>query len=107
LTSLGTGRFSKRTLPFVVSPSPTQLWHWMGSGGRKMSRVLLVKHEGKRSLGRPVYGWEDDIKLDLEDIDKEGVDWFLLPQDGGQWQAVVSMAMNVWWYKVQVIPLLA
>jgi hypothetical protein len=84
LINLGTGRFSKRTLPFVVSPSPTQLCHWMGLGGRKMYRVLLVKHEGKRSLGRPVYGWEDHIKLDLEGIDKEGVDWFLPPQKGGQ-----------------------
>ena len=46
------------------------------------------------------------MKLDLEEIDKEGVDWFLLPQDWGQWQAVVSMAMNIWWYKVQVMSLL-
>lgn len=72
-----------------------------------MHRVLLGKPEGKGPLGRPGYGWEDNMKLDLEKIDKEGVDWFLLPQDGGQWQAVVSMAMNVWWYKVQVMSLLA
>jgi hypothetical protein len=45
--------------------------------------------------------------LDLEGIDKEDVDWFLPPQNGGQWQAVVSMAMNVWWYKVQIMSLLA
>jgi hypothetical protein len=63
--------------------------------------------KGRDHLKRCVYGWEDDIKLDLEDTDKEGGDWFLLPQDGDQWQAVVSMAMNVWWYIVQVMCLLA
>jgi hypothetical protein len=61
--------------------------------------VLLEKHEGKRPFRRPGCGWEGNVKL--------GVVWFYLPQDGGQWQAVVSMAMNVWWYKVQVISLLA
>jgi hypothetical protein len=43
------------------------------------------------------------MKLNLEEIDKEGVDWFLLPQDWGHWQAVVSMAMNIWWYKAEVM----
>jgi hypothetical protein len=103
LTNLRTGRFSKRTLLPVVSP--TQLWHWIGLGGWKMYRVLLGKPEGKTPLGRPGCGWEDNMKLDLEGIDKEGVDWFLLLQDGGPWQAVVSMAMNVWWYKVKVMDL--
>jgi len=107
LTNVGTGGFSKRTLLLVVSPSPIQLWHWMGVGGRKMYRVLLGKPKGKRPLGRPEYGWECNMKLYLEEIDKEGVDWFLPPQDGGQWQAVESMTMNVWWNKVQVMSLLA
>jgi hypothetical protein len=53
----------------------------MGVGGRKMYRVLLGKPEGKRPLGRPGYGWEDNMKLDLEEIDKGDVDWFLPPQD--------------------------
>lgn len=72
-----------------------------------MYRVLLGKLKGKRPLGRPGYGWEYNMKLDLEEIDKKDVDWFLPPQDGGQWQALVSMAMNIWWYKVQVMSLLA
>jgi hypothetical protein len=48
-----------------------------------MYRVLLGKPKGERPLGRPGYGWEYNMKLDLEEIDKEGVDWFLPPQDGG------------------------
>ena len=37
--------------------------------------VLLKKPEGKRPLGRPRRRWEDDIKMDLQEIKFEGMDW--------------------------------
>jgi hypothetical protein len=42
--------------------------------GRSAYRVLAVKPEGKRSLGRPRRRWEDNIKLDIEDVGCSGMD---------------------------------
>ena len=36
--------------------------------GRGVYRVLVVKPEGKRPLGRPRHRWEDDIKMDLQEV---------------------------------------
>jgi hypothetical protein len=36
--------------------------------GRNVYRVLVVKPEGKRSLGRPRRRWKDGIKMDLREI---------------------------------------
>jgi hypothetical protein len=36
--------------------------------GRGGYRVLVGKPEGKRPLGRPRRGWEDNIKMDLKEV---------------------------------------
>jgi hypothetical protein len=41
----------------------------------------LNKPEGKKTLERPRYRWEDNIKMDLREIELEGVDWIHLAQD--------------------------
>jgi hypothetical protein len=51
---------------------------------------LVGKPEGKRPLGRRRRTREDNIKMDLRDIGKEGVDWIYLAQDRNQWQALVN-----------------
>jgi len=43
-------------------------------------RVLVGKPEGKRPLGRPRRRWEDNIKMDLQEV-KCGMDWIELAQD--------------------------
>jgi hypothetical protein len=43
-----------------------------------MYRVLVGRPEGKRPLGRPRHGWEDNIKIDLGDIGIDGVNWIQL-----------------------------
>ena len=48
---------------------------------RGVYRVLLVKHEGKRPLGGPRRGWEDNIKMDLQKVGCGGMDWIELAQD--------------------------
>jgi hypothetical protein len=63
--------------------------------GRNMYRVLVGKPEGKRPLGRPRRRWEDGIKMDLEEIGWEGVDWIHLAQDRDRWRAVVNAVMNL------------
>jgi hypothetical protein len=53
---------------------------WLGqvaSIGEKRGvyRVLVGKPEGKRPLGRPRYRWEDNIKMNLQEVRCGGVDW--------------------------------
>jgi hypothetical protein len=44
-------------------------------------RVLVWKPEGKRPLGRPRHRWEDNIKMDLQEIGGSRGDWMDLAQD--------------------------
>jgi hypothetical protein len=66
----------------------------MGEGSG-VYRVLVVRPEGKRPLGRPRYRWEDNIKMDLREIGIDGVNWNRLAQDKVQWRAFVNMLMNL------------
>jgi hypothetical protein len=53
------------------------------------------KPEGKRPLGRPRHIWEDNIKMDLQEMGCRGRDWIKLAQDRDRWQALVNVAMNI------------
>jgi len=64
--------------------------------GRDMYRVLVGKHEGKRPLGRPRRRWEDNIKMDLQEVGCGGMDWIELAQDKDRWWALVNAVMNPW-----------
>jgi hypothetical protein len=55
---------------------------------------LVGKPQGKRPLGRPRRGWEDSIKMDLQEMGYEGMDWIYLAQDRDRWRALVNAAMN-------------
>jgi hypothetical protein len=48
---------------------------------RNAYRILVVKPEGKRPLGRPRRRWVDNIKMDLREIGSDGVDWIDMAQD--------------------------
>jgi len=61
----------------------------------RLYRVLVGKPEGKRPLGRPRRRWEDNIKMDLQDVE-EGADWMELAQDRDRWRALVNTVMNFW-----------
>jgi hypothetical protein len=50
--------------------------------------------EGKRPLGRPRRRWEDNIKMDLEEVGRGCGDWMERAQDRDRWRAVVSTVMN-------------
>jgi hypothetical protein len=58
-------------------------------------KILVRKPERMRTLGRPRYGWEENITMNLREIVWEGVDWIHLSQDRNQWQTVVDMVMNL------------
>jgi len=53
------------------------------------------KPESKRPLGRPRRRWEDDIKMDLQEVGCVGMDWIELAQDKDRWRALVNAAMNL------------
>jgi len=57
--------------------------------------VLVGKPEGKRPLGRPRCRWEDDIKMDLQEVGCGGIEWIELAQDRDKWQALVNAVMNL------------
>jgi len=50
--------------------------------------------EGRRPLGRPRRGWEDNIKTDLQEVGGGFGDWKELAQDRDRWRALVSTVMN-------------
>ena len=62
---------------------------------RGVYRVLVGKHEGKRSLGRPRRRWEDNIKMDLQEMGCGVVDWIDLARDRDRLRAFVSAVMNL------------
>jgi hypothetical protein len=63
---------------------------------RVMYRVLVGKPEGKRPLGRPRHRWEDNIRMDLQEVGCWGIDWIGLALDRDRWRAIVNAVMNLW-----------
>jgi hypothetical protein len=63
--------------------------------GRGVHRVLVGKPEGWRPLGRPRCRWEDNIKIDLEEVGGFCGDWMERAEDRDRWWALVSTVMNV------------
>ena len=61
---------------------------------RGVYRVLVGRPEGKRLIGRPRRRWEDNIKMDLQEVRCVGMDWIDLAQDRDRWRAVVNAVMN-------------
>jgi hypothetical protein len=62
---------------------------------RNAYRILVAKTEGKRPLGRPRRRWVDNIKIDLREIEWDGVDRIDLAQDRDKWRALVNTVMNL------------
>jgi hypothetical protein len=62
---------------------------------RGVHRVLVGKPEGKRPLGRPKRRWEDNIKMDVEEVGGCSGDWMELAQDRDRWRAIVSTVKNL------------
>ena len=62
---------------------------------RDVYRVLVGKPEEKRPLGRPRRRWEDNIKMDLQEVGCRGIDWIELAQDKDRWRALANAVMNL------------
>ena len=57
-------------------------------------RILVGRSEGKSTLGRPRRIWENNIKMDLQEVGCGGMDWIELAQDRGRWRALLNAVMN-------------
>ena len=82
------------SLPNIVRVVKSRRMRWAGyvacmGAGRGVHRFLVGKPEGKRTLGRPRCRWEDNIKMDLQELGGGG-DWMELAQDRDRWQALVN-----------------
>ena len=66
-------------------------------GERKVVYTVLVgKPEGKKPLRRPRCRWEDNIKMNLQEVEFEGMDRIDVAQDRDRWWGLVNAVMNLW-----------
>jgi len=62
---------------------------------RGVYRVLVGETEGKRPLERPRRRWEDNNKMDLQEVGCGGMEWFELAQGMDRWRALVTAVKNL------------
>jgi hypothetical protein len=68
----------------------TRMWEMRG-----VYRVLVGKPAGKRQLGRPRRRWENNIKMDLQEVGWGSMDWIYLAENRDRWRALVNAVMNL------------
>jgi hypothetical protein len=61
---------------------------------RAAYRILVRRPEGRRPPERPRLRWDDNIKMDLQEVGW-GMDWIELAQDRDRWRALVNGVMNI------------
>jgi hypothetical protein len=86
--------------PNIFRMIKTRKMRWAGHVARMgeksyACRILVGKPEGKRTLGRPRRGWVDNIKIDLREIEWDGMDWINLAEERDYWWALVNTVMNL------------
>ena len=89
--------FYKTCIVRVIKPRIIR-WaeHVARTGYRRgVFRVLMGKPEGRRPLGIPRYRWEDNIKMDLQEVECGGMDWIELAQDRDRWRTFVNVVTNL------------
>jgi hypothetical protein len=86
--------------PSIIRIIKLRRMRWVGHVARmgekrNAYRLLVVKPDGKRSLGRPRRRWVDNIWMDLGEMEWGDVDWIGLAKDRNRWRAVVYSVLNL------------
>jgi len=66
-----------------------------GGEERHIYRVLVGKPERRRPLGRSRYRWEDNVKMDFQEVGCGGMDWIELAQVRDRWRSLVNAVVNL------------
>ena len=67
----------------------------MHGGRRSAHRVLVMRPDGNRLLGRPKRRWKDNIKIDLQEVGRGDVDRIALARDRDRWRTVANAVVNL------------
>jgi len=86
--------------PSIVRVIKSRRMKWAGhvarmGKSRGLFRVSVGKPEGKKTLGRPRRRWEDNIKIDLQEVGCESMDWIVLAQDRDRGRELVHAVMKL------------
>jgi hypothetical protein len=86
--------------PIIIRVIKSRRMRWAGHVARMgerrgVYRVLVGKPERKRPLGRPRRTWEDNIKMDIQEVEWGGMDWIELAQDRDEWRALLTAVMSL------------
>ena len=87
-------------LPSIVRVVKSKSMKWAGHVARMgeervVYRVLVEKPGGKSPMGRPRHRWEDNIKMDLQEVGGSCGNWMELAQDRERWRALVGTVRNL------------
>jgi hypothetical protein len=86
--------------PNIVRVIKSRRMRWPGHVVRRgkrrvVYRFLVVIPKGRRPLGRTRRRWEDDIKMDLQEVGCWSMDWIDLAQESDRWRALLNAVMNL------------
>jgi hypothetical protein len=87
--------------PNIIRVIKSRRMRWAGHVARMGEkrgayRVLVGRPQGRRPLERPRRRWEDNIKMDVQEVGWGGMDWIDMAQDRDRWQALVNAVINLW-----------
>jgi hypothetical protein len=85
--------------PNIIRVIKSRRMRWAGhvahmGEGRNAYWILVGRPEGRRPLGRPRLRWEDNIKIDLQEVGWRGMDWIDMAQDRDRWLPLCAV-MNL------------
>jgi hypothetical protein len=83
----------------IIRVTKSRRMRWAGHVARMGEErgaygIFVGRPEGRRPLGKPRCRWEDNIKMDLEEVGW-GMDWIELAQDRDRWRVLVNAVMNL------------